>query len=193
MLMSNKGSSGASPVPLRRRRRALAAGAAIIVGIAAAFVPGGARAQTKVDQPVAFVLINDPQFKTTAQLIYMTGYVNSLRKDITVFAPTEAGWDTGDHRSFLAYQDPMSTRTPQASAVVKLLRGLAVSGIHPPAQFTSPQTLQTIGEGAVTVNAGATEVTWKGKGGAMQGARVVGSPILAADGIIYPVDGVVGQ
>lgn len=176
------------------RRRFLSGVVAPLIGFAIAdLLANRAGAQVNVDNTVAGVLLSDRRFQTTTRLIFMTGYTNSLHGRLTVFAPTEEGWDTGDYRSFLSYQDPMSSDAPEAAAVTALLRGLAVLGVHPPSEFGQAQTLRTFNNTTVTVQAGAKQVSWTRKDGTSRSADVVGDAILATNGVIFPVDGVVGQ
>ena len=145
-----------------------------------------------VEDNVLNCLTREPKFATTVQLLYMTGYLNSAQ-NVTVFAPTETAWDSGDYRSFLSYQNRTTSSPPQPSAVVDILRGFAVRGSYPPDRLAQAQKVQNFLGQDITVDANATHVRWTGRDGNMRETAVVGEPVICLNGVIYPVDAVVGQ
>jgi uncharacterized surface protein with fasciclin (FAS1) repeats len=173
---------------LLNRRRVLAASGVV----ATLAVAGVGMAATVVDDNVLSYLTREPKFATTVQLLYMTGYLNSAQ-NVTVFAPTETAWDAGDYRSFLSYQNRTTSSPPEPSPVVAILRGFAVHGTYPPDQLAQAQKVQNFLGEEITVDATATHVRWKGHDGAMHEAAVAGEPVICPNGVVYPVDVVVGQ
>jgi uncharacterized surface protein with fasciclin (FAS1) repeats len=177
---------------LLNRRWALVQVVAAPVFLAALAVTGVGMAATVVDDNVLSYLTREPKFATTVKLLYMTGYLNSAQ-NVTVFAPTETAWDSGDYRSSLSYQNRTTSSPPEAGPVVAILRGLAVHGTYPPDRLAQAQKVQDFLGEEITVDATATHVRWKGHDGAMHEAAVVGEPVICANGVVYPVDVVVGQ
>jgi uncharacterized surface protein with fasciclin (FAS1) repeats len=174
------------------KRRLLFRVAAASVFLAALAVSGMGMAATVVDDNVLSYLTREPKFETTVKLLYMTGYLNSAQ-NVTVFAPTETAWDAGDYRSFLSYQNRTTSSAPETGPVVAILRGLAVHGTYPPDRLARAQKVQNFLGEEITVDATATHVRWKGHDGAVHEAAVAGEPVICANGIVYPVDVVVGQ
>ena len=167
--------------------------AVLVFALLLACSRGFATAQERVEESVLGYLTRTPRFATTVRLFYVTGYVNTVRGNFTVFAPTEKAWDGGNFRSLLGYQSPNSNAAPDATAATEVLRGFAARGNFPPERVGKGQKLKNLSGQPLTVAAAAKSVAWTGRGGAGKSAPVVGEPVICEDGVVYPMDVVVGQ
>ncbi len=168
------------------------------VALAAALLSSVGLAGARADQPsgsVFNVLSSDPRFTTTMQMVYVAGAANRLSTagELTVFAPTNTAWESSSDTGMLSSLSSTGAGSefPDAMDIVRVLRGFFVHGA-PPAGAT--QVKLTNGDDrTITFDEKTMRVSWTTADGQTKSARVDGRPIIASNGVVYPVDAVVGE
>jgi len=170
-------------------------------GSIAAVSPGGTGPDRQGSLTIGEALRADPRFSDFVRIVDFSGLGYRLNdaKGVTVFAPTNTAFDNTD--------PTWRTRTGPTSANFDasiqdrddVIRQTVLTGIHPPSDFIgklqdvkslSGRVFQVNGlvDGAITITAGVDSPS--GMGFPVRPNRIVhvGSPIAAADGLIYPID-----
>lgn len=151
------------------------------------------RVQQQARKSVYDVLMSDRRFVTTMKMVYMTGSGNRLEKagPLTVFAATDQAWDAGNYGGLLSTLGSTSG-FPDSSTITGLLRGFFVRGEPTRAQPGDVRMRSTAGR-LIEFDPGSMTVKWVDADGGRRSAKVSGQPIMASNGVIYPVDVVVGS
>jgi uncharacterized surface protein with fasciclin (FAS1) repeats len=149
------------------------------IGIASLIPFVSARAEmSDPDQTVFDVLMNDPRFSTTMKMVYLSGNADSWMRSgrhVTVFAATNTAWDNSPYEGLMAIMTTTYTVDNPGSQITALLRGL----------------LSSAGR-KITLDGRDMTVSWVCPDNQTHTAKVSGQPIEAANGVIYPMDAVVG-
>ena len=160
---------------------------------------GGQQAVQSTAQPagsVYDVLMNDPRFGTTMKMVYVAGRANQLAEagPLTVFAATNAGWDQGDYGGYLASLSSTGAVSafPEPTEITEVLRGFFVRG-EPTLGQTPDVTMRSAAGRSIEFDKNTMTVKWVDENGVTRSAKVAGSPIQATNGVVYPVDAVVGS
>lgn len=162
-------------------------------------VPSGTRT-------ISETLKSDPRFSDFVHEIDFSGLGHSLNaaKGVTVFAPTNDAFRTSDP-DWQARTLPNETSNAGGGAASRqaLMKQSGLAGIHPPADFMGKlQDVRSIGgrvfhvdgraSGTITIttepahDTGINFIT-----PSVNVAHVIMPPIVASDGLIYPVDAII--
>ncbi len=150
------------------------------------------------DQSVSTILGSDPRFSTTMKMIYMSGAsgrLNTMDK-LTVFAATDAGWDSSPYEGLLSSlsSNGATSEFPQGVQITEVLRGFFVHGDYSPERISGKEvSLKSAAGREIDFDAKTMTVKWTDAEGQTRSAHVVGQPIVATNGVVYPVDAVVGE
>lgn len=179
------------------RRDMARAIAAVAIGTLVASVP--ARADTTTNQTVYDALMSDPRFSTTMKMIYTAGaaerVMNPGRK-LTVFAATDSAWDNSPFEGLLASlsSNSASSEFPRSSDILGILRGFFVRQAVEPTAISNQQVPLTSAAGRpIEVDGKTMTVSWISPDGEKRSAPIAGQPIMTDNGVIYPMNVIVGQ
>jgi uncharacterized surface protein with fasciclin (FAS1) repeats len=187
-------------------------GGALALGIAATTVQAQQASDEKVPQVAATqsaapapqqvgtvfdAMMADPRFSETMQMVFLSGGANRLETaggPLTVFAATNQGWQGGDFGTYLGSLTSTGAvgTFPQSVAVTEILRGFFVHG-SPTLQQGGVVGMRSAAGRPIAFDQATMTVKWTDQNGASHEAKVDGKPILARNGVIYPVDAVVGS
>ena len=170
------------------------AGASVAIPAHAQQQPAAAPPQT-APETVANTLTNDPRFATTIKMIYVAGAAGRLQtaNNLTVFAATDDGWSSSPSQGMLSSltSTGAGSEFPDSMGILQVLRGFFVHG-EPPANPPADVKLQSVAGRPIDLDEKDMKVSWVAPDGEARSAPL-GKPILASNGIIYPVDAVVGE
>jgi uncharacterized surface protein with fasciclin (FAS1) repeats len=155
-----------------------------------------AHPQQQSASSVSDVLSEDPRFTTTIQMVYLAGGADRLATagPLTVFAPTDAAWDHSDAKGLMAsmYSTNQAVAFPKPIEITELLRGFFIRG-EPTLGQRQDVRMNNVAGRQVEFDPATMTVKWVAPDGSTKSARVSGQPIRATNGIIYPVDALVGD
>lgn len=140
-------------------------------------------------------LSDDPRFGTTIKMVYVAGASQRLSTagDLTVFAATDDGWNNSSATGMLSSLSSTGAGSefPDSMGILQVLRGFFVHG-EAPANAPAVTTFESAAGRQIQLDKNAMKVTWVTAEGQTKSAPV-GKPIEASNGVIYPVDAVVGE
>ena len=182
---------------MRHVRIAISSAAIAAVAVAGLVAVPLAQAQQGASGSIYNKLSEDPRFTTTMQMVYVTGAANRLMTagDMTVFAATDAGWQTTNYGGKLSSLSSTgaSSAFPDSMGILEVIRGFFVSGREPPASRSEDVRFESRAGRPIELDKKTMEVKWVDPEGQTKTAKVSGPPIHATNGVIYPVDAVVGE
>jgi uncharacterized surface protein with fasciclin (FAS1) repeats len=173
-----------------------------------AFLSLAATATPSLAASVGDIITADPRFSALTDYIMRGNMLSTLKgsTQLTVFAPVNDAFNKAPTVGVL--QRSGAAQMPNLTGMTDLVREHVVAGAHPPAEFigqrvliadASGTTLVVDGSaaGAITVQtqpsvAFGTNSTGTGFN-AQRVATVIGQPIMADNGVIYPIDNVLLQ
>jgi len=176
---------------------------ALIGGVIAAGVSGPALAAS-----VADTLTSDPQFSALTDFVMRGNMLSTLKGStpVTVFAPTNQAFDNAPTIGVL--QRNSAQQMPNITGMTDLVREHVVEGLHPLSEFQGQRVqlsdangtklvVDGTSGGQITVATqpslvGGTNSTGTGMN-APRVATVIGQPIIADNGVIYPINNVLLQ
>lgn len=165
---------------------------AAVLTLAAAPQARAAQANSSVFQ----VMSADPRFTTTMQMVYVAGAARRLQQagELTVFAATDKGWaDSSDTGKLSALTSTGATSEfPDSMGILEIVRGFFVHAPPPPSTATDVKMESNAGK-QIDFDPKTLEVKWTDADGDVKTAHVDGQPIVATNGVVYPVDAVVGE
>ena len=197
--------------PIRRSLTVLAllgASAMTLLGCAASVPPAAPVAANPVSavpvRTIGALLRADPRFSDYVDLIELAGLGRALSdaRNVTVFAPTNAAFERSDP-SWRVHAAPESGSSGNGGAEVDkrqaMLEQSGLQGVHPVTDFAGKlQDVRAINgrifhidgriPGAITITTGDVATTMGSTKPALRIANVQLPPIIAKDGLIYPVD-----
>ncbi len=157
-------------------------------------------------QSIDKVLRGDPRFTDFIDVVDFAGLSHELAdgRDMTVFAPTNAAFSHSDP-NWRAWAMPQTAKdSPNSHAArQELVEAAAIRGIHPPSDFMGKvQDVQSIGgtvfhvdgrtPGVITISSGPVAADRIGLAASPRVmAQLQTPPLQAADGLIYPANGIV--
>jgi uncharacterized surface protein with fasciclin (FAS1) repeats len=161
--------------------------------------PAGPQMSSAAPQQLGSVyddLMADPRFGTTMKMVYMAGGANRLAEagPLTVFAATDDGWSRGDYGGYMSSLSSTGAVSafPDSTEIVETLRGFFVHG-EPTLGQANDVTMRSSAGRPIEFDRRTMTVKWVAPDGATHEAKVAGEPIRASNGVIYPVDAVVGS
>jgi uncharacterized surface protein with fasciclin (FAS1) repeats len=141
-------------------------------------------------------LSNDPRFSTTMKMVYVAGAANRLStaNNVAVFAATDEGWDKSPYEGMLSSltSTGAGSEFPDSMGILEVLRGFFVRG-EPPAVPTTDLRAESAAGRPIEFDPKAMTVKWVDAKGDEHSAPLAGQPIVASNGVIYPVNAVVGN
>lgn len=181
-------------------KRTLLAGAAVL-GLAVGTVSAQAAS-------VADTLASMPQFSKLTNLVLQAGLTDTLRSsnEVTLFAPVDGAFGNLPASVTEALAPHASQQTPVTSELQSLVRIHLLNGAYAPQQFagrrvtvTDEAATQLQIDGTVQGQLAVVTVPIPAGGPHIFGlatsrvAHVIGPPIAADNGVIYPIDNVLIQ
>ena len=154
------------------------------------------------------MLTSDPQFSALTDFVVRGNMLATLRgsSPMTVFAPTNGAFQKVP--AIGVFERKSSAQMPDITGMTDVVREHVVAGMHPAAEFLGQRVQLTDARGStlmvdgssgtgITVTtqpalAGGTNSTGTGFS-TPRVAMVIGQPIIADNGVIYPVDNVLVQ
>jgi uncharacterized surface protein with fasciclin (FAS1) repeats len=151
---------------------------------------------SSADQDAWSFLKDDPRFSDAVQLIRYAGLVQYVKTDnFTAFLPTNAAFDKYPTVMPTLLQGGHSRAFPDTSRAVEFLRSHALTDLHPLSEFSGRNvTLTAMSGNPIEIDGtqpGIYTVTWTSLQSKIATARVVDTPIVTKNAVIYPVDTVV--
>jgi uncharacterized surface protein with fasciclin (FAS1) repeats len=159
------------------------------------FVPARAE-MTDPDQTVFDVLMNDPRFTTTMKMVYLSGNADTWERSgrhVTVFAATDTAWNNSPYMGLMAIMTATYTVDNPGAKLTSLLRGFVVPHMIEPTDIAGKNVALTSSAGRqIEVDGKDMTVSWVTPDNTTKTGKVAGAPIQAANGVIYPMDVIVG-
>lgn len=175
-------------------------GSAGVTGGAARAAPGSGQVGAGSGQSLGAVFANDPKFSTWYSMSIQGNYFQELdgAGQYTVFAPVNAAFNKVPASLVLAdLKGQDLEQGPNVTRIQSVVRNQVVDGVVGPDQLRPGTRLKVLNGYQVVVgsnpgNPAVTMTTPRRGGGPNIGgtsvAHIVGAPIQAANGIVYPVD-----
>lgn len=169
---------------------------ALIGALSALTVASASAQQSQSSEDALTVMETDPRFSDWMQILKFSGlsqYAQSTPQ-FTAFIPTNAAFDKYPDllTNLLAGR---SRAFPETGRQVLFVRSHVILDFHPLSEFSGKTaTVTSMAGNPISVdgtNPNLYTVTWSSVNGHTATAHISGSPIIASNAIIYPVDSVV--
>jgi uncharacterized surface protein with fasciclin (FAS1) repeats len=155
-----------------------------------------AHAAQQITGSVFDALSSDPRFSTTMKMVYVAGAANRLSaaSNVAIFAATDEGWDNSPYEGMLSSLSSTGAGSefPDSMGILQVVRGFIVRGEAPTIPSADMKAESAAGR-PIDFDPKAMTVKWVDPKGVEHSAQLASQPIVASNGVIYPVNAVVGN